>query len=138
MWAIMIYLQWSGSGGGAAFEWSATLLLKTFLQAIAGFFLWYAAVLVFVLAGAKHNGLIGDTEYSIEDDGFRYVTESTNSITRWQSIGKARIFAGMIVVELSGYIFCLLPRHQFESDHEFESFYHEIEERLAAAENCVE
>ena len=109
------------------------MFLKTFLQAIAAFFLWYAAVLIFVLAGAKHNGLIGDTEYSIEDDGFRYVTESTNAITRWASIGKARIFAGMIVVELSGYISCLLPRHQFSSDDEFESFFREIVERLTAA-----
>ncbi len=108
------------------------MLLTTFLQAIAAFVFWYAAVLVFVLAGAKHNGLIGNTEYFIEDEGFRYVTESTNSITRWGSIGKAKIFAGMIVVELSGYIFCLLPRHQFESDYEFESFFQEIEDRLAA------
>ena len=134
MWAIMLYLHWSGSGG-AALEWNAALLLKTFLQAIAAFFLWYAAVLIFVLAGAKHNGLIGDTKYSIEEDGFRYVTESTNSITRWASIGKARIFAGMIVVELAGYIFCLLPRHQFTSDDEFESFYRKIDERLTAAKD---
>ena len=132
MWAIMLYLHWSGSNG-AAFEWSVSLLFKTFLQAIAAFVLWYAAVLVFVLVGAKNNGLIGDTEYSIEDDGFRYVTESTNSITRWESIGNARIFAEMIVVELSGYIFCLLPRHQFESDREFESFFQKINERLVAS-----
>ena len=89
MWAVMLYLNWSGSDG-AAFEWSTALLLRTFLQAIAAFFLWYAALLVFVLAGAKHNGLIGDTEYSVEDDGFRYVTESTNSITRWGKHRKSK------------------------------------------------
>lgn len=134
MWAIMLFLHWSG-GDGAAFEWGAASLLRTFLQAIAAFLLWYAAVLVFVLAGAKHNGLIGDTKYSVEDDGFRYVTESTNSITRWESIGAARIYAGMIVVELSGCIFCLLPRHQFASDNEFKSFFRTIDERLTAAKD---
>lgn len=57
----------------------------------------------------------------------------SSSITRWESIGKARIYGGMIVVELSGYIFCLLPRHQFESDQEFEAFFQKIDDRRAAA-----
>ena len=133
IWGVVLFLDWSANRALPTYEFGSEVLVSTLVTALVVFVIWYAAVLALVMAGARHNGLVGKTVYSLEDAGFRYVTESTNSITRWESISKTKIIGNMIYVELTSYVFCLLPLHQFDNEEAFESFYQEILAHLPAS-----
>ena len=77
--------------------------------------------------------MTGVTKYTIGDEGFRYVTDSTNSITRWDKVAFVKIVGGMICVGLASLEFRLLPKHQFDSSEEFRRFHDEIAARIERA-----
>ena len=129
IWLIIVFVNWSSNSSNPVDSFGIDDVLGAFPVAIIAFLLWYVAVLSYAISGVHESGMTGNTTYTIEDDGFRYVTESTNSITRWENIGKVGIVGGMIYVELSSIEFRLLPRHQFSTDSEFQAFHDEIASR---------
>ena len=132
-WAAVVLFDWSSSSNVAGYNlgWEHVLsLLPTGLMVFA---FWYVAMLTFVIVTAGSNGLVGNTDYFVEDAGFRYVTSSTDSLTYWHSVGEPKVVGGMLYVPLSSYVFCLLPARGFASTKDFDAFRKAVLDHQRAA-----
>lgn len=126
IWALVLVVIWAGHRDDSGDAWTVDSLIASLPMAIGAFTLFFSGLLFFALLGAVKNGIAGRYTYGIEVDGFRYITDRTNSITKWTGIDSARITGSTIYIRISAFQFCLLPQRVFETKEHFEQFYEQL------------
>ena len=133
IWIAVVAISWLSRMSDPGFDLGVGALMNTALVAFVMFLFWYCTLLWHFVSGDHGDDMTGVTKYSIDEEGFRYVTDSTDSVTRWDKVKEVKVVGGMMYVELASFQFRLLPKHQFGSSSEFRAFHDEIAARIERA-----
>jgi len=91
--------------------------------ALIGFVIMLSIGTVIQLVTATaEKGFIGKTIFTCSDEGFREKTEGTETLTNWASIKAIYRTKSYTLVRINGYRIHIIPKREFESEDEFNSF----------------
>lgn len=79
-----------------------------------------------LLTATAEKGFIGKTIFSCSDDGFREITDGTETLTSWSSIEAVYRSKNYTFVRINGYRIHIIPRREFDSEDDFNCFSEEI------------
>ena len=104
---------------GVAIEW--ILVLVSSLAAFLGVFL--VSLLFVMLGSTSRSGVIGRHTFTIEDAGLREQTAANDTLSYWSAIRRIEKTRAAINVQISPWLFYVMPRRSFGSDEAFDAFF---------------
>ena len=129
--AASVFFAWRGAvGDSGQFDW----IVVTFTS-LAGAIVGFSAIFVFSLVFALLNstvksGVLGEHTYTIEEAGLREVSEANDTLTFWPSILRVEKSKRSILVQISPWLFHVLPYREFENDEQYDSFFSFVEKHF--------
>lgn len=130
--AVSFAGAWTDDG---EFVWQAFLIVAG-IGGIAIFLAIFVCSLVFVpINSTTAAGLLGKHTVSIEDAGLRERTHANDTLDYRHALEAAHKSRSMIQVQITRWLFHVLPRRDFASDEEYEAFYAEIVSRMGKDAN---
>lgn len=108
-----------------------TLLALTALQ-LLGMMLIQLTFLALYIGLKKYPGILCEHELEIRDDGLVERTSVNESLHRWAGFQKVVSNNSYLYIYVTNVMIHLVPKRYFTSEHEAQSFQHEIEKRIKA------
>ena len=103
------------------------LLFATFIVASLILLSMYViSFLFYFLLGSKTNGVLGNHQYQITHEGLLEETDVNRTLTKWSGITKILKTKRYLFVQISWYLFHIIPRRAFKNNEEFERFCCEV------------
>ena len=103
------------------------LVFATFIVASLILLSMYViSFLFYFLLGFKTSGVLGNHQYQITPEGLLEETDVNRTLTKWSGMTKLLKTKRYLFVQISWYLFHIIPRRAFKSNEEFESFCNEI------------
>ena len=98
-------------------------LISSVIGGAAALLLGFLGSLIFVLLSSSvKSGVLGLHTYNIEPEGLREITAVNEGLQKWTGIQEVARSKRFLYIRINGYLFHLIPRHAFSSDHEFNEF----------------
>ncbi len=105
--------------------------LFTLVGGIFIFILIFLISLFFVLINSTvGSGALGEHTFTIEEAGLREETVANDSLSYWSGLQRVEKTRSAIFVQTTPWLFHILPRREFASDDEFETFHKEVASRV--------
>ncbi len=109
------------------------LLFATFIVAFLILLgIYVGSFLFYLLLGYKTNGVLGSHQYQITHEGLLEETDVYRTLTKWSGITNLLKTNRYLFVQISWYLFHIIPRRAFKTNEEFERFCSEIHNRKYA------
>jgi len=130
---VAAFFTWRGMvDGGGQIDWMV-LALASLLGGIVGFSAIFLFSLVFVLLNSTtKSGVLGEHTYTIEDAGLREVSEANDTLNFWPSIQKIEKSKKSILIQITPWLFHVLPYRAFEDGEQFDLFFDLVEKHYQA------
>ena len=78
---------------------------------------------LFILLSSKStNGVLGTHYYEITPTGLLESTSANEGLSKWQGIQYIRVLNSYVVIQISGFLYHVVPKRSFASDEEFREF----------------
>lgn len=120
---VSIYIVWK-DGFPEKFEALVTILISGSTNG-TGVFLAYvliSSINIFMTSNEK-NGILGQHQYAITPDGLYVKTNSNEGIHKWEGIKYVKKTNSYIYLQISYYLFYIIPKHSFDSHNDFQRFF---------------
>jgi hypothetical protein len=109
------------------------VLLASFIVALGLLLgIYLASFLFYFLLGSKKTGVLGVHQYRIAPEGLQEETDVNRTLTKWAGISNLIKTKRYLFVQISWYLFHIIPRRAFKSDEDFDGFCSEILNRKNA------
>ncbi|MBN7818677.1 YcxB family protein [Bowmanella yangjiangensis] len=132
---IFSYVLWS-KGVPTSFERWKILIVGSLIGGFFATVFYFGWCVVSILFLSKEsNGVLGEHEYEITEDGLFERTIANETLNRWGALGKVSIAGKNLLLQVSGYLYHLFPRRSFESDEAFYEFKNLLIENINNAKN---
>ena len=117
MAAGIAYLNYLENPTGLGWKWFAAFTVG---GGLLMFVIFFGICLLFVLINSTvMSGALGDHTFTIEDAGLRERTEANDSLHYWHSLKNAEKNRSAIYVQVSPWMFHVLPRSGFRDAHDY-------------------
>ena len=130
IWALIFFSRYLDD------EKTYPILALLFASFIVAFLLllgmYVVSFLFYFLLGHKTTGVLGSHQYQITPEGLLEETDVNRTLTKWSGITNLLKTNQFLFVQISWYLFHIIPRRAFKSNEEFEDFYNEIRSRKNA------
>lgn len=83
----------------------------------------------FFLCLNKRSGILGEHEFTIEDEGLFEKTDANETLTKWPSITSMRKTKNFILIRINNYLFHILPRRAFSNERHYDEAWAELNKR---------
>lgn len=115
-------------------------LLVIVISASIGALISVGASLALVLMRVQHklkdgDGILGDHEYEITDEGLRERTSVNETLVRWKGIKSVVRLKRFAFIELVSGSFHIIPASSFKSNEEEAGFLTEVQRRASREQN---
>jgi hypothetical protein len=122
-------LWWSKAEPCTAQDW-LVMLASSAAGSVGGLAAGTIVSTIFILFSSKEsNGVLGPHECQILAEGFAERTSANEGISKWAGIQSIRVVGPYVCIQISSFLFHIVPRRSFQDDAEFREFH----ERLIGA-----
>lgn len=131
--ALLLLLRYLRQNGAGSLVVGVTLLMIVLfgvLTLITVAAIWFRYATPRQLA--KQPGVLGPRSYTLEADGLRVTTETSDAVTRWGDITEVRVDADYIFIYMGKLVGPVIPRRFFGDggDDAFEAFAAALRDRI--------
>jgi magnesium-transporting ATPase (P-type) len=103
-------------------DWIAALLGSVGGGIAAILFGIVFSIISILLMPSSKNGIFGEHEYTISQEGLYERTSANEGLTKWTGITEVRVVGSYLIFQISGYLFHIIPARSFESDESFKEY----------------
>lgn len=68
------------------------------------------------------NGILGKHEYTLSPEGLHEKTSANEGISKWEGVTMVETAGPYLLIQVSGYLFHIVPKRSFESRSDFDRF----------------
>ncbi len=118
--------------GGAGFSnaseagYTTWFIISLITSVVVFVVMFFIGTVIQLLTATAEKGFIGKTVFSFSDEGFKEKTDGTETLTKWGSIKAIYRNKSYTFVRINGYRIHIIPRREFDSEDEFNSFSEKI------------
>ena len=106
------------------------LLIASVVGGIVGsLFGFVTSVINILFMSTKNNGVLGAHEYNVSIEGLYEKTNANESLNKWEGIMQIKVIGSYLLIQITGYLFHIIPRRDFESNERFEQFINYSEQQ---------
>ena len=116
------FLLWQKGLPHTVEQW-AILGAGSFGGGIGGMFAGFLVSMIFIIfSSTEKNGILGHHTYEITSDGLHEITDTNESVSKWEGIQEVRIVGSYFVFRISSYLFHIIPFRSFCSQEVRQEF----------------
>lgn len=101
--------------------------IAIFLGSIGGGIIGTLAGIIFsflyvLIMPMKNNGIFGEHEYTITQEGLYEKTVANEGLSKWEGIVRVVMVKSYLLFQISDYLFHIVPKSSFDTSEEFYKF----------------
>jgi hypothetical protein len=119
---IFTIIIWDHGIPNNANKWVALMVASVgggFIGMLAGCIISFTFIL---FTSKESNGILGEHEYKITDEGLHEKTKANEGVSKWEGIQEVITTGSYVLFRISGYLFHVIPKRSFPSTDAFKSF----------------
>ena len=121
--SVFLYILWK-NGLPDQTENLATVIISALLSGIGGFLTYILICIINILITSKEeNGILGQRQYEITPEGLHVKTMASEGIQKWEGITSVRKTNSYIYLQVTYYLFYIIPKRSFDTPDDFLRFY---------------
>jgi hypothetical protein len=116
------FICWKNGFPQTQNDWIAVIISSISVGFFAMFFGVVFSMISLLLMSSTKNGILGQHEYTLTNDGLHEKTSANEGLSKWSGITKVKVAGSYLLFQISGYLFHIVPVRSFETKESFNEF----------------
>ena len=119
---LLLFLCWSNGIPDSSRGWLVLVFSSVFGGMFGVLFGFVYCLVMILLTSKKKDGVLGEHEYSISEDGLYEKTLANEGTSNWNGVQKINVYGNYLLFQIPGNMFHILKRSDFDNTEHFEKF----------------